>query len=95
MLDTFFLPAFLAFLLTRGNFPFRDIFTFFIYPGIALSQSKESREVPLGPDIYHCKTKSSLCPACETSHIENIVGYYGKGSYCLGCMYRYTGISRW
>ncbi|CAG8724027.1 4937_t:CDS:1, partial [Rhizophagus irregularis] len=63
-----------------------------LYPSISLRRSNKFT------DIYHCKTKSSLCPSCRTNHKENIVDYYKKGSgtssstsYSIGCMFRYTG----
>ena len=60
-----------------------------LYPGISYRRSNDRSE-----DVYNCKTKSSLCPSCET---ENIVGRYREGSgasgtsYHIGCMFRYTG----
>ncbi|CAG8518710.1 15077_t:CDS:2, partial [Rhizophagus irregularis] len=46
-------------------------------------------------DVYRCKTKSSLCPSCETNYKENIVGEYKKkgaeSSYNLRCIYRTRG----
>ncbi|CAB5199164.1 unnamed protein product [Rhizophagus irregularis] len=63
-----------------------------LYPGISLRRSNELT------DIYHCMTKSALCPSCGTNHEENIVGYYKNlpgthscASYRIGCMFRYTG----
>ncbi|CAI2190053.1 4882_t:CDS:2, partial [Funneliformis geosporum] len=50
-----------------------------LYSGISFSCSNDRSE-----DVYHCKTKSSLCPSCETNHIENIVGRYMEGSYHIG-----------
>jgi len=63
-----------------------------LYPGISYRRSNDRSE-----DVYNCKTKSSLCPSCETNHIENIVGRYREGSgasgtsYYIGCIFRYTG----
>jgi hypothetical protein len=63
-----------------------------LYPGISYRRSNDRSE-----DVYNCKTKSSLCPSCETNHRENIVGLYRKdpgapgATYHIGCMFRYTG----
>src|SRR5437773_2351876 len=53
-----------------------------LYPEISYRRSNDKSE-----DVYNCKTKSSLCPSCETNHIENIIGRYREGSGTSGTSY--------